>query len=90
MNCNSKLFSTLAASGENGRNGVTPGPAALFSPPKALRILHRRTGEHVSRSTFYRWVDSGKVYSLRIGSRIYIPWKVLEETIQKCLEGEPL
>ena len=61
----------------------------LLSPPNAWRILHRRTGGHVSRSTFYRWLESGKVYSLRMGSRIYIPWQALQEIIEKCFQGEP-
>lgn len=60
----------------------------LLSPPNAWRILHRRTGGHVSRSTFYRWLESGKVYSLRLGSRIYIPWQALQEVIHHCLNGE--
>ena len=53
----------------------------LLSPPSAWRILHQRTGGRVSRSTFYRWLDSGKVYSLRMGTRMYIPWLVLQEII---------
>lgn len=65
----------------------TPGP--LLSPPSAWRILRRRTGGHISRSTFYRWIDSGRVYSLRMGSRMYVPWQALQEVIGKCLSGEP-
>lgn len=65
------------------------GRRTLLSPPNAWRILHQRTGVHVSRSTFYRWLESGKVYSLRMGSRIYIPWQALQEVIQKCFQGEP-
>ena len=61
----------------------------LLSPTKAWRILRRRTGGHISRSTFYRWLDSGKVYSLRIGSRMYVPWQALQEVIGRCLSGEP-
>ncbi len=61
----------------------------LISPPNAWRILHRRTGGHVSRSTFYRWLESGRIYSLRLGSRMYIPWQTLQEVIGRCLNGEP-
>lgn len=61
----------------------------LLSPPRAWRILYLRTGGRVSRSTFYRWLDSGRVYSLRIGTRMYIPWQTLQESINKCFQGEP-
>ncbi len=61
----------------------------LISPTRAWRILYLRTGGRVSRSTFYRWLDSGRVYSLRIGTRMYIPWQTLQESIDKCFQGEP-
>lgn len=57
-------------------------------PSNAWRILNARTGGTVSRPTFYRWLSSGKVYSVRVGHRIYIPWPVLDELIEQCLAGE--
>lgn len=60
----------------------------LLPPTAAWRILRRRTGGHISRSTFYRWLDSGKVFSFRMGSRMYIPWQALQEVIGQCLSGE--
>ena len=85
-----ELFQKRAAPGNAPRAKEIHGHPTLLSPPKAWRILHRRTGGHVSRSTFYRWLESGKVYSLRMGTRIYIPWQVLQKIIQRCLQGEPL
>lgn len=64
--------------------------APLLSPPSAWRILRRRTGGHVSRSTFYRWLGSGKVYTVRFGSRLYVPWQALQDLISRCLDGTPL
>ena len=61
----------------------------LLPPTTAWRILRRRTGGHVSRSTFYRWLESGKVVSLRMGTRMYVPWPELQEVIGRCLSGEP-
>jgi excisionase family DNA binding protein len=90
MDSNSDLFQRWDASGSSARAHDAPDLPPLLSPPKAWRILHRRTGGHVSRSTFYRWLDNGKLYSIRMGTRIYIPWEVLQEVIQKCLQGEPL
>jgi hypothetical protein len=68
----------------------TPECSPLLSPSRAWRILRQRTGGRLARSTFYRWLDSGRAYSLRIGTRIYVPWQELDEMIQKCLNGEPL
>lgn len=84
------LFPRRLVPGNAGAARDANGHPLLLSPPKAWRILHRRTGGHVSRSTFYRWLESGKVYSLRMGTRIYIPWRELQKIIEKCLEGEPL
>ena len=71
------------------RTGEIHPHAPLLSPTNAWRILRRRTGGHISRSTFYRWLDSGKVYSLRMGSRLYVPWQALQDVIDRCLSGEP-
>ena len=79
-----------SATGNAATAWNAPRRPVLLSPPQAWRILHRRTGSHVSRSTFYRWLESGKVYYVRMGTRIYVPWQVLEEIIQRCLQGEPL
>ena len=62
----------------------------MLSPQNAWRVLCRRTGAQISRATFYRWVSEGKVYSVRLGVHIYIPWPALDELIQRCLEGERL
>ncbi len=84
-----EIHTQSAAPAQSSRTGEIQRHAPLLSPPNAWRILRRRTGGHVSRSTFYRWLESGKVYSLRLGSRMYIPWQALEEVIGRCLSGEP-
>lgn len=74
---------------EAGRDEDLHSRTPLLPPTAAWRILRSRTGGHISRSTFYRWLDSGKVYSLHIGSRMYVPWHALQEVIGRCLSGEP-
>ncbi len=59
-----------------------------LSTQSAWRILRRRTGGNVSRATFYRWVNDGKLSSIRLGFRIYVPLPALEAFIQKCMSGE--
>jgi len=68
------------------RAGRATGP--MLVPSNAWRILNARTGGAISRSTFYRWLSSGQVYSVRVGHRLYIPWRVIEELIEQCLAGE--
>ncbi len=60
----------------------------LISPSNAWRILCRRTGIPVSRATFYRWLSNGKLYSVRLGQKIYIPVASLDEVIRQCRAGE--
>jgi excisionase family DNA binding protein len=62
--------------------------ASLLSTHSAWRILRRRTGGNVSRATFYRWLESGKLSSVRLGFRIYIPLPALDDFIRRSLRGE--
>ena len=69
-------------------SAATSANMLMLDPSSAWRLLRRRTGGAVSRATFYRWLNSGKVYSIRLGFRIYVPWPALEEFIKQCLAGE--
>ena len=90
MTFESKTFDTRMIPRDAPRvDDIYPRPQ-LLPPTAAWRILCRRTGGRVSRSTFYRWLDSGKVFSLRMGTRMYVPWQVLQEVIGRCLSGESL
>jgi predicted DNA-binding transcriptional regulator AlpA len=60
----------------------------MLSPQTAWRALCRRTGGGISRATFYRWVNSGKLYSVRLGFLIFIPQIALEDLVKQCLDGE--
>lgn len=70
--------------------GHHPGamPLPMLTPVHAWRLLCRRTGGVISRTTFYRWLNSGKVGAIRMGVRFLIPLPMLEEAIRKCLDGE--
>ena len=78
--------STSAPRGQIPRSASTPLP--MLTPTHAWRLLCRRTGGSVSLTTFYRWIRSGQVGAVRLGSRFLIPLPILEEVIQKCLDGE--
>jgi Helix-turn-helix domain len=60
----------------------------MLSPTTAWRALCKRTGGSIARVTFYRWVRTGKVFSIRLGQRIFIPQAALEDVIRQCLTGE--
>ena len=60
----------------------------MLTPLHAWRMLCRRTGGNVSLTTFYRWINSGRIGVVRVGSRYLIPLPLLEEVIEKCLDGE--
>ena len=64
------------------------GGMPMLAPSNAWRILNARTGGAVSRATFYRWLTSGKIHSIRVGLKIYIPWPVVDDLIRQCLAGE--
>ena len=63
-------------------------PAAMLVPQRAWQILCQRTGCQVCRATFYRWISTGSVYSIRLGYHIFIPSAALEDLIKQCLAGE--
>ncbi|MBI4167088.1 MAG: helix-turn-helix domain-containing protein [Acidobacteria bacterium] len=73
----------LHAEGLNPVSGARP---QMLIPQTALRILCQRTGGTISRSTFYRWVECGKIPSIRLGARIFIPRPALDNLIQKCFD----
>ena len=57
-------------------------------PDTARRIFNRRTGFHVSRAEFYRWLAAGLLRSTRLGRAIYIHWRELHRFQKQCLAGE--
>jgi hypothetical protein len=70
---------------ERWKSSPTP---HMLPPQAAWRALCRRTGAGISRATFYRWVNSGKLYSVRLGFQIYIPQIALDDLVKHCLDGE--
>ncbi len=57
-------------------------------PLRALRILTKKTQGQISRATFYRWLSSGRVFSYRVGYRIYVPAIEIDNIIRQCEAGE--
>ncbi len=61
-----------------------PGPQpALLSASSAWLALRHRTGIPVSRATFYRWLSNGKVYSMRLGLKLYVPQSSIEKLVKQ-------
>jgi excisionase family DNA binding protein len=78
--------SSPAPKGQNSKQASFALP--MLTPTHAWHLLCRRTGGTISRTTFYRWINSGRVGAVRVGFRFLIPLPILEEVIQKCLDGE--
>ena len=68
-------------------NGAITLRSPMLSPSNAWRILERRTGFNIGRSTFYRWIQMGRVFSLKLGGKVYIPWAEVENVIKECRSG---
>jgi len=64
--------------------------APLLTVVHAWRMLCRRTGGQVSRTTFYRWINEGRLNAVRLGYRFMIPLAEIERVIQLSLDGERL
>lgn|SRR5487761_178392 len=64
--------------------------APLLSASSAWLTLRRRTGIPVSRATFYRWLSNGKVYSMRLGLKLYVPLSSIEELVKQSGSEESL
>ena len=75
-----------APRGQNSKQASALLP--MLTPTHAWHLLCRRTGGSISRTTFYRWINSGRVGAVRVGFRFLVPLPMLEEVIKKCLDGE--
>lgn len=62
----------------------------LLTVSRAWHTIRRRTGIPLSRATFYRWVGSGKVFSLRMGLKAYIPTSIVDGMVKQCKSGDPV
>jgi hypothetical protein len=60
----------------------------LLTPVRAWRVIRSRTGIPVSRATFYRWLNSGRVFSFRLGQKFYVPMPIIDEIVKHCRAGE--
>jgi len=78
--------SSPAPKGQDSKRA--PSALPMLTVTNAWRLLCRRTGGSISRTTFYRWINSGRVGAVRVGFRFLIPLPMLEEVIQECLDGK--
>jgi hypothetical protein len=81
-------MNALAPNPPARESDIQSGSPAMLSPAAAWRSLCARTGGFIALATFYRWLRNGKVYSIRLGQRIFIPREALDDLIKNCLNGE--
>ncbi len=91
---NAAAFSAAGLSPNPSQGSATssyqPRPPRLLTRKRAWEILHERMGIRVSRSTFYRWLENGKVVSVKLGHRLYVPASEILVIVKKCVNGERL
>jgi len=68
----------------------TPAHPTMLNPTAAWRLLCARTGGGIALGTFYRWIRDGRVVSIRMGRKILVPVAMMDQLIEKCLNGEEL
>lgn len=61
----------------------------MLRPLAAWRAVCKRTGGSITIQTFYRWLRSGQVHSIRVGGRIFVPEYEVEQLIERCLSDKP-
>lgn len=72
------------------RSAISGSAVPLISASSALYLIRHRTSIPVARATFYRWLNNGRIFSCRLGQKLYVPLSVVEETVKKCRSGERL
>jgi hypothetical protein len=77
------------------RSGNQPPPddethPVMLSPERAIELLGMRLGIIVGRSTFYRWVYTGRFFSVKLGGKLFIPLSEMEMVVQRLANGERL
>lgn len=81
----------------DGIAALPPAPATkaaptpdMVRPRNAWRRLCAATGGGIAMGTFYRWIRNGRLYTVRLGGRVFVPLSALEALIENCLRGESL
>ncbi len=76
--------------GQTFRSAIQDGgtPPTLLTPRHAWTLLCRKTGASLSRTTFYRWLREGRILTVRMGYRLYVPIGALDDFTARCLAGE--
>ncbi|HEV3277412.1 MAG TPA: helix-turn-helix domain-containing protein [Terriglobia bacterium] len=67
-----------------------PGRPTMLSADQAMQILDVRLGISVGRSTFYRWMQTGRFFSIKLGGKIFIPLAEMEGIVERLSRGERL
>lgn len=62
----------------------------MLSPDGAMQLLEARLGILVGRSTFYRWIYSGRLFSVKLGGKLFIPLSEMEILVQRLVRGDRL
>src|SRR5260370_33566392 len=76
--------------GKPGHTSMNAAPPVMLTPKIATRRLRAGTGCEVAPGSIYVWIAAGKIDSIRVGGRIFIPVDALDNLIEQCLAGKRL
>jgi len=62
----------------------------MLHPRNAWKRLCAATGCKICMGSFYRWIRTGRLYTVRLGGKVFVPLSALETLIEHCLRGESL
>jgi len=65
-----------------------PAMPLMLRPRQAWEQLCARTGAAICRTSFYNWIKSLKICSVRMGWKIFIPISELDRLVELCLRGD--
>jgi excisionase family DNA binding protein len=71
-----------------GRPVCPPGTMLVVSSTSAWRALCAKTGCSMGWTTFYSWIRSGRIESIRVGRKYYVKVTTLDNLVALSLTGE--
>jgi hypothetical protein len=91
-----RILAAMAALSEANNNVSGPldmsvmgaAPQVMLTPRQAIRRFCAGTGYEIQRRTLYLWIKAEKIYSVRVGQRIFIPLETLDNLVRQFLAGE--
>ncbi len=64
-------------------------PGKILTVAQISTSSERRIGVHLSRRRLYRWISTGRLHALRVGSSVYVREAALISIVPAWKESAP-